>query len=262
MWYAGQCPLIDGEIAVLAPGGRALLIGVDCATGKVLWEAPNPRAFGMSHSSVVPMSFGGRRMYVYADLGGVVGVAADGQEQGKILWETAEWRPSVQAPSPVRLEGDRFLITAGYGSGAMAFEVSREQGGWSARGVRRFDRKEIGCEHHTPIFHQGMIYTVLPKDAGPLHACLVCADPDGRHAWTSAPSDRFGLGPYMIADGKILALSEEGVLTMVRASGESYRVLARAKVLHGRDAWGPMALVNGLLLLRDWKTMICLDLRE
>ena len=42
LWYTGQCPLIDNDIAVIAPGGSSLLIGVDCATGKVVWKTPNP----------------------------------------------------------------------------------------------------------------------------------------------------------------------------------------------------------------------------
>ena len=48
MWV--QCPLIDRQTAVIAPGGRALMIGVDCATGEILWETPNPDGWKMSHS--------------------------------------------------------------------------------------------------------------------------------------------------------------------------------------------------------------------
>ena len=262
LWYAGQCPLIDGETAVLAPGGKALLLGVDCRTGKILWETPNPRGWRMSHSSVMPMEFGGRRMFVYGAIGGIAGIAADGPDRGKVLWETSEWKPSVFAPSPVRLPGDRLLVTAGYGSGAMLFGVSRKDGRWSVESERRFDRKELACEQHTPVFYRDCLFTVLPKDAGPGHGLLVCADLNGRHHWTSGPADRFGLGPFLIADGKVLVLSEDGVLTMARADERAYAVLARAKVLWGRDSWAPMALADGRLLLRDSKRMICLDLRR
>ena len=44
-WYAGQCPLVDGEKVILAPGGDALLMAVDLATGKVVWKTPNPRGW-------------------------------------------------------------------------------------------------------------------------------------------------------------------------------------------------------------------------
>ena len=42
----------------------------------------------------------------------------------------------------------------------------------------------------------------------------------------------------------------------------AWKRLARARVLTGRDAWGPIALVGGRMILRDWKRMICIDLRE
>ena len=38
-------------------------------------------------------------------------------------------------------------------------------------------------------------------------------------------------------------------------------ILARARVLHNGDAWAPMALVDGRLLLRDKRRMLCLDVR-
>ena len=85
-WYAGQCPLIDQGAVILAPGGKdALLLALDSQTGKVLWQTPNPHGWKMTHSSVMPMEFGGERMYVYCANNGEVGVSA---KDGAILWET------------------------------------------------------------------------------------------------------------------------------------------------------------------------------
>lgn len=61
--------LIDGNVAVLATGGTALMIGVDLLTGRKIWETPNPRGWKMSHSSIIPFTFDGRRMYVYSASG-------------------------------------------------------------------------------------------------------------------------------------------------------------------------------------------------
>ncbi len=57
-WYTGQCPLIDSGKAILATGGKAMLIAVDCATGEILWEVPNELDWKMSHSSIMPFTFG------------------------------------------------------------------------------------------------------------------------------------------------------------------------------------------------------------
>ena len=87
LWYTGQCPIIDNNVAVLAVGGKVLMMGVDCATGKVLWQTPNPDSLKMSHSSVVPMTLAGKKMYVYNALGGLCRYFGRGGRQGKTAME-------------------------------------------------------------------------------------------------------------------------------------------------------------------------------
>jgi outer membrane protein assembly factor BamB len=80
--------------------------------------------------------------------------------------------------------------------------------------------------------------------------------------WSSGRTDRYGVGPFMVADGKIFVVDDDGVLSVLKASTTGYTLLARAKVLDGHDSWAPMALVNGRLLVRDSKRMVCLDVRR
>ncbi|OGV67298.1 MAG: hypothetical protein A3K19_25595 [Lentisphaerae bacterium RIFOXYB12_FULL_65_16] len=261
LWYTGQCPLIDDGIAVLAPGGTALLIGVDCQTGQVAWQTPNPRGWQMSHASVMPLTLCGRRMYVYCAIGGVIAVAADGPDRGELLWETSDWSIPVVAPSPVAVGEDHVFVTAGYGAGSMMLRVAQSGNTYTVEPVWRLSKEVFGCEQQTPIFYREHLFSVLPNDAGEHRRELVCLTPEGRVAWTSGTEVRFGLGPFLIADGKIFVLNDDGVLTLAEARVDGYHPLAQAKVLDGRDAWGPMALVNGRLLLRDWKRMLCLDVR-
>jgi outer membrane protein assembly factor BamB len=66
----------------------------------------------------------------------------------------------------------------------------------------------------------------------------------------------------MVADGLLLALEEKGTLVLAEASPKGYVPLAQAKVLaDGYEAWGPLALAGGRLILRDLTRLICLDLR-
>jgi hypothetical protein len=74
-------------------------------------------------------------------------------------------------------------------------------------------------------------------------------------------TERFGLGPFLRADDQMFLLDDDGTLSLIRASTRGYERLARARVLQGREAWGPMALVDGRLLLRDFEELICLDVR-
>ena len=263
LWYTGQCPLIDGSQAVVAVGGNALLVGVDLASGKVMWQTPNPRKLKMSHSSVMVMDLAGARTYVYAAIGGIVGVSAGVAGRGRLLWESRDFDATVIAPSPVDAGGGRVFVTAGYGAGSIMLGVSREGDSFSARVLYKHRPAEgFACEHQTPVMFQGRLIGILPKDAGARRAELACWDPDGAWAWSSGQANRFGLGPYLLADGKLLILNEDGVLTVAEASAEAYRPLGSARILDGMDAWAPLALAGGRLIARDARRMVCVDMRR
>jgi outer membrane protein assembly factor BamB len=86
--------------------------------------------------------------------------------------------------------------------------------------------------------------------------------PAGEPRWASGRDARFGLGPFLAADGKLFILADDGTLTLARASATAFEPLARARVLGGADAWAPLAIAGGKLLLRDSRRMLCLDVRR
>ncbi|HDP35348.1 MAG TPA: hypothetical protein ENN29_09595 [Candidatus Hydrogenedentes bacterium] len=258
LWYTGQCPLIDGDLAILAPGGPdALLLAVKLATGETAWKTPNPDGWQMSHSSIMPMTLAGKRMYVYAATGGVAGVSAADNDMGALLWRVP-WDAKIVAPSPVAVADDRILVLAGYGAGGMFIEVAATPDGFEARELSRHGPKEgIAAEQHTPIVHNGLIYSIMPKDAGGLRAQFTCFRPDGSLGWSSGQENRFGLGPWLLADGKFYVLDDEGMLYLIRASAERFELLDKAQVLHGHESWAPLALAGDRLLVRDLTQLAC-----
>jgi outer membrane protein assembly factor BamB len=265
LWYTAQCPLVDQGLAILAPCGRDLLLAIDTKTGQVVWRTPNPHRWAMSHSSVVLMRFGERRAFVYTALGGIAAVAADGPDRGAVLWSSSEWNKKIVAPCPVQLDAGRLLVTAGHGAGSALVHVAQSEGAWTVTHCEPLAKTLFASEQQTPLWLDGLLYTVLPRDAGEHREELVCYDPagSGRLLWTSGKSQRFGLGPYIVADGKLLVLDDRGVLTLARVGRQGFQPLARAVAIpDGRDAWGPPALVGGRLLLRDATRLVCLDVSK
>jgi len=263
-WYTGQCPFIEDNVVIIAPGGTSLLIGVDCATGKVVWRTPNPDNWKMSHSSVMPMNFGGKKMYVYAAVGGICGVSAEGGDKGQILWKTTDFAPSVVAPSPVIMENGKIFISAGYGAGSMLFQLVNNGGTFAVKVLQKYRPVEgLASEQQTPIVMGDYIFSIQPKDAGGSRNQLVCCKTDDckKILWTSGKTDRFGLGPYIVADGKFFILNDDGELSIAKATASGWTQLDKAKVIDGVDSWGPIAIADGYLLMRDSKQMVCIDIR-
>jgi outer membrane protein assembly factor BamB len=251
-WYAGQCPLIDRDRAILAPGGDSLLVALDCRMGQVVWKSPNPRGWTMTHASIMPMEFAGKRMYVYCGKGGVAGVSAD---DGAILWDTTAWKISIATvPSPTILPGGKIFLSGGYSSGSMMLQLEQQGGKISAKTLRSFGPAVFGSTQQTPIYFGDHLYGVREKDKQ-----LVCLNTSGRIVWSSGSQHRFGIGPYMIADGLLFVMNDTGRLTLAEATPKGYRQLAEAQVLDGNDSWGPMALAGGRLIVRDLIRMTCLD---
>jgi outer membrane protein assembly factor BamB len=264
-WYTAQCPLVDGDQVILAPGGSTIMMAVDIHSGEKLWECPNTMKWKMSHSSIVPMNFNGRKMYVYSADGGVCGIAADGEDEGTVLWQSNAWNHSVVAPSPVVFEDGRIFLTAGYGAGGMMIRIVPRGDQFEVEVLAEYKAKEgLASEQQTPIVWQGHLFGILPKDGGANRNQLVCVSPDDVQTmvWTSGKEARFGLGPYIIADEKMYILDDDGTLTMIKPDTSRYIQLAQKKILDGHDAWGPLAIADGRLLMRDAKTMVCLDISK
>jgi outer membrane protein assembly factor BamB len=250
-WYTGQCPLIEDGKVILAPGGKALMMAVDCESGEIIWQTPNPKSWDMTHSSVIPIQLNDKRMYVYCGSGGVAGISAD---DGEVLWEITNWKIQIaNVPTPVQAGDGLVFLSGGYNAGCMMLRLTESNGQINAEEVFRLGPEVFGAEQQTPIYYQGHIYGIRPDGQ------LVCLDPQGKVLWTSTRSNRFRLGPYMIANGLIYAMNDSTELTLAEATPSGYVQLARAKLMDGRESWGPMAIASGRLIVRDLTTMLCLD---
>jgi outer membrane protein assembly factor BamB len=253
-WYAGQCPIIEGDRTIIAPAGSCMMMAVDLITGDIIWETPNPDDWEMTHSSILPVSFMGKDIYIYCAGRGVVGVAAD---TGELLFKTDMWKIRIaNVPSPVDLGEGRIFFSGGYNAGSMFARLYDNEGSIDIKPVLSLEADTFGSAQQTPVFFDGYIYGVRPDGQ------LVCLDTSGRVIWTSSGNEKFGLGPYMVINSNLYLMNDSGVVTIAAAQPSGYQMLARAKLLEGPDSWAPMAVADGRLLLRDLNRMVCVDITE
>ena len=264
-FYCGQCPLIDNDMAIIAPGGKALMIGVDCATGKVLWRTPNNDSLRMSHTSIIPMVILGKKMYVYAGIGGVCGVSAQGEDAGKVLWKTTEWSPSIAVASPVYLGNGEIAVFGSYGSGAARIRIVKNESGFKATVSDQHKASDgIASEQQTPILKGEYLWTVLPENAGALKRQLACYHKSNliTPVWSTGKENRYGkgMGPYILSGNSLYLLDDEGTLYLFRLENTKAELVSSHKIMEAIEAWSPMALAGKYLLLRDAHNMLCLDI--
>jgi len=262
-WYTGQCPLIDNDVAVIATGGKALMTGIDCATGKELWRTPNPDTLRMSHGSIMPMVIHGKKMYVYNAIGGVCGVSAEDNDRGRLLWTTKEWNPSTSVASPLLLKNNEIAVFGSYGAGGARLKINYDGSSFTASVVEMHKAMEgASSDQHTPIITGDLMWTVMPENAGELKKQLVCYNVSDLRTpvWSSGRENRYGrgLGPYLISGDRMFLLNDDANLHIFKIGTTGASLLSKYKIMDGIEAWAPMALAGDYLILRDSRNMVCL----
>jgi outer membrane protein assembly factor BamB len=252
-WYNGQCPLMEEDRLIIATGGEALLLALDKSSGEEIWRSPNPENQPMTHASPMPATLGGVKQYLYTTLKGVYGISA---KDGSLLWHAPFKLNVAVAPSPIAVDGEHVFLTSGYNAGSAMFQVTHAGEQFKASKLFELTPAQWNSEVHTPILFKEHLFAVGKKSRG----LFTCLNKNGEVVWTSQGKAAFGLGSFMLADGMFFILEgKTGMLRLVEASTTEYRELASAQILSGHDVWGPMALSNGKLVLRDLTKMVCIE---
>ena len=146
----------------------------------------------------------------------------------------------------------------------MMFQVEKGASGFTARKLYDLTAAQFNSEVHTPILYKNHLFAVGSKTRGR----FTCVGLDGKVVWQSpvasgdaAATRTFGLGGFMLADGMFFMLDgDSGMLRLIEASTTGYKELASAQILSGEGGvWGPLALSNGRLVIRDMNQMVCLQ---
>lgn len=245
-------PLVVGD-HVYAQAG-ASFVKLDKRTGESVWRAlvDDGGMYGSAFSSPVHAEIAGTEQLVVLTRTHLAGVAAsDGSE----LWrrEIPAFR-GMNILTPV-VAGDD-VLTAAYGGRTHLFRVSASAEGDAAGDFELEERWNNRMQGHmtSPVVIDGHAYYFTRANR------FVCVRlEDGEIAWISPPpGDEYW---SLVTDGaRILALANTGVLRLIEATPEEYRVIDEMQIAED-ETWAHLALVDGRLYVRDLFSLAVFDWR-
>jgi len=242
-WGFASSPFVHGNLLLLNVGEAGT--AVDKATGKVVWTSARKDA---GYSTPVPLRAGAESAVVLGSDNCIVAVKP---ETGKELWRH-RWttRYGVNAADAI-VAGDQVFFSSGYNEGAVLLKAG------AAQPAVLWQNKNLRTQLNAVVLLEDFLYG-FDGDSNS-RAKLRCVElKSGAVKWTLEDT---GFGSLSAANGKLIVLTDKGLLMVAKASPEGFKPTARAKVIGGK-CWTVPVLANGRLYCRNAAgDLVCLDLR-
>ncbi len=241
-------PIAYKNTVILMLGGPGqTLIAFNQKDGTVAWKN---QSLDMSPSSPIIINVNDQDQLI-AFLGKVV--AGIDPNNGNLLWShphPTEWGLNISMP--VWGNDNLLFISSAYSGGSRVLKLTQKDGKTTAEEL--WSHKRMRLHHGTAVRIGDYIYA-SSGDFGP--------------AFFSAINVKTGEMPYqnrafsktnfVLADGKLVILDEDGNLALATASPTELKVISKASVLKNL-AWTAPTLVGTKLYIRDRHTITALDL--
>lgn len=255
-WDFGSSPVLTEKNVVMAllREGGSYLVAFDKLTGEVRWKVSRDfkTALEGDHCYATPIVFheqGKERLLVF---GGEHLTAHDAAD-GTMLWSAGDFNtksvqywPTVASPIIVKE-----IAVVPYARGKLLFGIKLGGSGDVTTTNRIWKREGTGTFVPTPAEYKGNVY--LLRDEGQIE----CIEPaTGKTLWKDAlPKDSVNYySSPAIADGKLYAIREDGVIYVARIEGK-FEVLSKID-MGERIIASPVPVANRLLL-RGEKHIFC-----
>lgn len=242
--YAGS-PTIDGELLIVEPGGPGTsTVALNKLTGAPVWKAGSDEN---GYATPVVAEIAGKRTVVIFKAKALVGLDA---KNGQELWR-GEWKTDYDINAATPLVVGNFIITcSGYGTGIGFFEVG--PGGITQKWRNRSLRAHI----NSPVVRRNGIFGIDGNTGGGNLVCLDLAS--GKKLWEEKTVKG---GSLVLADDKLVVLTEKGELVVAPAITNEFKPLLRAKVLDKR-CWVQPTLSDGRLFVKNNEgDLACFELK-
>ncbi len=232
-WGFNSSPLVLDQQLILQ-GGR--VVSYDKTSGEMNWRTPKHTA---GYGSAALLRLDGEQLLATLDSDGLrVLSAGDGKQLDAFPW-MSPFRTNSTTPI---VKDDMIFISTAYGVGCGLFRFTAE------KLELVYDNRDMRNHFNNSILYDGHLYGFDGNSNFGRVVHLVCMNlTSGEVAWRQSD---LGCGSLMIADGKLVILSEDGYLVIAEANPKGFTELARTRILTGR-CWTVPVLLEGHVYARN-----------
>lgn len=267
-------PVMAGDVLLLSPTAQddPVVIAVDPKTGKVKWQSQATLETMHTHHTPVLREIAGVRGIACRDRTHVFFIDP---ENGKTIWEhkvfDIKGGPHVTIP-PVTVIGKKnqyVFVTNGYEDGSVLLEVRAAKTGWLTSEVYRIPE---GGQVHPAIYYEKNLYLNINENANLRgrnpDGGLACFDAQtGKLRWKTRNDPNLNRGATTLVDGKLLQFDgDTGELMLIKPRPDRFELVSRFEAIkpkgRSNNAWSPLVVSDGRLVVRDHRQVVCFDLRQ
>ncbi len=243
-WGYATSSLVVDNMLILDAG---MALAMDKSSGDLIWktkdygESWGIKNQGGGYSSPYAFNLNGKQLLaVFNSSGLVILDPSSGRELMLHPWKTEY---NINGATPI-VSDSKIFISSGYNVGCALLEIS-ESGLTTI-----WQNKNMSNHFASCVLWEGHLYGFDENQ-------LRCLDwKTGDVKWTQRG---LGKGSLMLADGKLIVMGDKGDLALAEASPDSYKELARARVLSGL-CWTVPVLSGGKIYCRNHEgDLLCLD---
>lgn len=286
----GSTPVLESNRLFVMVGGQpnSGMVAFDASTGKTVWESvgknnwegvpmtawPGERKVAWqawekqaSYATPVLATIHGKRHLLCVMRQGLVSVDPATGAVNFSFWFRSRLNDSVNAMNPV-VQDDMILISGAYYKvGSVLLRVKPD--GKNVEEVWRSTALEIHWT--TPILYDGYVYAFSGRNEPDARfRCVEFATGkvmwDRDESWPphSSPTPPvYGRGSAILADGKLIALGEGGLLGLFKVNSQKPEEISRFHVPGLRyPCWAAPILANGNLYLRSEDRLMCFNVTK
>ena len=258
MWAIAQNPLVYRNTVIIASQTKeAGIVAYDKLEGKIIWKTSRlPGVAGYVSPEIVKINGEDQLVIISAtrpegsEDGAVCGFDP---ENGKLLWSYDGWKCKTPVPNVTEIGNNQLFVTGGYRSGGALIQVDKKGDSWAVKEI--MFSKEFGTHVHPPVLYKDHLYVQCTNNQ--VREGFMCMDLSGNIKWKTGKNPNFDKGGFILADDMIISSDGEKMLYLIEPNPAEFKVLAKAELLDTKQAWAPLALSEGKLLIRDQKQMKC-----